>query len=109
MKDFERPLTAMKDYRRPWKTANDWQWFPKNQKLEWPRKTVNNIQRPVVTIWKSGLTIEEMECKFGCHERGNLHANEHWTEAETKSDIRVENLISVAQFKATFMGKLYYC
>ena len=50
-----------------------------------------------------------MECKFGCHERGNLHANEHWTEAETKSDIRVENLMNVAQVKATFMGKLYYC
>ena len=66
-------------------------------------KTVNNIQRPVTTIWKPGLTIEEMECKFGCHERGNLHANEHRTEAETKSDIQVENLINVAEFKANFM------
>ena len=49
-----------------------------------------------------------MECKFGCHERGNLHANEHWTEAETKSDIQVENLTNVAEFKANFMGELYY-
>ena len=40
-----------------------------------------------------------MECKFGCHERGNLHANEHWTEAETKSDIRVENLIKLLSSK----------
>ena len=38
----------------------------------------------------------------------NLHANEHRTEAETKSDIQVENLINVAEFKANFMGKLYY-
>ena len=43
-----------------------------------------------------------------CHERGNLHANEHRTEAETKSDIQVENLINVAEFKANFMGELYY-
>ena len=52
-----------------------------------------------------------MECKFGCHERGNLQrlfANEHRTEAETKSEIQVENLIHVAEFKANFMGKLYY-
>ena len=53
-----------------------------------------------------------MECKLGCHERGKsstrLIANEHWTEAETKSDIQVENLINVAEFKANFMGKLYY-
>ena len=52
-----------------------------------------------------------MECKFGCHERGNLQrlfANEHRTEAETKSDIQVENLINFAEFKANFMGKLYY-
>ena len=112
MKDFERPLTAMKDYQRPWKTANDWQWFPKTQKLEWPRKTVNNIQRQVTTIWKPGLTIEEMECKFGCHERGKsstrLFAKAHRTEAETKSDIQVENLINFAELKANFMGKLYY-
>ena len=59
-------------------------------------------------IWKPDLTIEEMECKFGCHERGNLYANEHRTEAETKSDIQVENLINVAEFKANSMGKLYY-
>ena len=57
---------------------------------------------------KPGLTIEEMECKFGYHERGNLHGNEHRTEAETKSDIQVENLIDVAEFKANFMGELYY-
>ena len=36
-----------------------------------------------------------------------LFANEHRTEAE-KSDIQVENLINVADFKANFMGKLYY-
>ena len=36
-----------------------------------------------------------------------LFANEHRTEAETKSDIQVENLINVAEFKANFMGKLY--
>ena len=52
--------------------------------------------------------MEEMECKFGCHERGNLDANEHRTEAETKSDIQVENLTNVAEFKANFMGELYY-
>ena len=44
-----------------------------------------------------------MECKFGYHEKRNLHANEHRTEAETKSDIQVENLINVAEFKANFM------
>ena len=52
-----------------------------------------------------------MECKFGCQERGNLQrlfANKHQTEAETKSDIQVENLINVAEFEANFMGKLYY-
>ena len=71
-----------------------------------------------MTIWKPGSTIEEMECKFGCHERGKssnqgsdilLFANEHRTEAETKSDVQFENLINVAEFKANFMGKLYYC
>ena len=109
MKDFERLLTAIKDHQRPWKTAIDWQWFPKTQKLEWPRKIVYNIQRPVTTIWKPGLTIEEKECKFDFVMKGeNLHANEHQTEAETKSDIQVENLINVAEFKANFMGKLYY-
>ena len=35
-------------------------------------------------------------------------ANEHWTEAKTKSDSQVESLINVAEFKANFMGKLYY-
>ena len=52
-----------------------------------------------------------MECKSGCHERGNLQwsfANEHWTEAETKSDSQVESLMNAAEFKANFMGKLYY-
>ena len=54
-----------------------------------------------------------MDCKFGCHERGKenvqrLFANEHRTEAETKSDFQVENLINVAEFKANFMGRLYY-
>ena len=33
---------------------------------------------------------------------------QHWTEAETKSDSQVESLINVAEFKANFMGKLYY-
>ena len=48
------------------------------------------------------VTIEEMECKFGCHERENLQrsfANEHWTEAKTKSDSQVQSLMSVAEFK----------
>ena len=49
-----------------------------------------------------------MECKFGCPEGENLYANQHRTEAETKSDIQVENLINVAEFKANSMGKLYY-
>ena len=48
-----------------------------------------------------------MECKLGCHERGKI-ASEHQTEAETKSNIQIENLINVAEFKANFMGKLYY-
>ena len=49
-----------------------------------------------------------MECKFGCHERENLQrsfANEHLTEAKTKSDSQVMN---VAEFKSNFMDKLYY-
>ena len=63
-------------------------------------------------IWKIGttkckfsswkVTIEEMECKFGCHEREYLQrsfANEHWTEAKTKSDSQVESLMNVAEFK----------
>ena len=51
-----------------------------------------------------------MVCKFGCHERGNLQwsfANEHWTEAEKKSDSQVGSLMNVAEFKANFMDKLY--
>ena len=48
-----------------------------------------------------------MECKFGCHERGNLHANERRTEAETKSDSQVENLINAAEFKANYMGEFF--
>ena len=35
-------------------------------------------------------------------------ANEYWTEPETKSDSQVESLMNVAEFKADFMGKLYY-
>ena len=34
--------------------------------------------------------------------------NEHWTDAETKSDSQVESLMNVAEVKANFMGKLYY-
>ena len=48
-----------------------------------------------------------MECKFGCHERGNLQrlfSNEHRTEAETESDIQVGNLTNIAEHKANFMG-----
>ena len=69
------------------------------------------VQGKVPTNMKFAVTIEEMERKFGCHERGKLQrsfANEHRTEAETKSDIQVENLINIAEFKANFMGKLYY-
>ena len=43
-----------------------------------------------------------MECKFGCHEREYLQqsfANEHRTEAKTKSDSQVESLMNVAEFK----------
>ena len=51
-----------------------------------------------------------MECKSGCHKRENpqqLNGHlQHWT--ETKSDSQVESLINVAEFKANFMGKLYY-
>ena len=60
-----------------------------------------------------------MECKFGCNISSTvgclvviylqrLFANEHWTEAKTKSGIQVENLINIAESKANFMGKLYY-
>ena len=35
-------------------------------------------------------------------------ANEHWTEAETKSDSQVESLMNTAEFKDNFKGKLYY-
>ena len=58
-----------------------------------------------------------MECKFGCQEMGKSSTltvickrTLGRTEAETKSDIQVENLINVAEFKANFnfMGKLYY-
>ena len=55
--DFERPLTTMKDCQRPWKTANNWQWFPTTQILQWLRKTVNDTQRPVTTIWKPGYKL----------------------------------------------------
>ena len=40
--------------------------------------------------------------------KGEKFANKHRTEAETKSDIQMENLINVAELKANFMGKLYY-
>ena len=60
-----------------------------------------------------------MECEFGCNISSTvgclvviylqqLFANKHWTEADTKSDIQVENLINIAESKANFMGKLYY-
>ena len=39
-----------------------------------------------------------MERKLSCHERGKF-ANEHRTEAETKSDIQVENLIMLLNSK----------
>ena len=35
-------------------------------------------------------------------------ANEHWTEAEPKSDSQVGCLMNVAEFRATFVDKLYY-
>ena len=35
--DFERLLTTMNDFQQRWKTANDCNWFPKTQKLQWPR------------------------------------------------------------------------
>ena len=60
-----------------------------------------------VQIFSSESNSEEIECKFGCHERENLQqsfANEHWTEAETKSDSQIESLMNVAEFKANFMG-----
>ena len=41
--------------------------------------------------------------------KGNIVNHlKHWTEAVTKSDSQVESLINVAEFKANFMGKLYY-
>ena len=61
------------------------------------------------SAWK--VTAKKMVCKFGCHERGNLQrsfSNERWTEAETKSDSQAGSLMNVAEFKAAFMGKLYY-
>ena len=48
----------------------------------WKRETT----KCKFSAWK--VTTEEMECKFSCHERGKsstVIANEHWTEAETKS------------------------
>ena len=39
----------------------------------------------------------------------NLGHLQHWTEAETKSDSQVESLVNVNEFKANFMGNLYYC
>ena len=71
-------------------------------------------------IWRRGTT----KCKFSAWKQlkkwsvnlvdtkgENLQrsfVNEHWTEAETKSDSQVESLMNVAEFKAYFMGKLYY-
>ena len=48
-----------------------------------------------------------MECNLVVT-KGKKFENEHRTGAETKSDIQIENLINVAEFKANFMGKLYY-
>ena len=36
-----------------------------------------------------------MECKLGCHERGKI-ASEHQTEAETKSNIQIENSMLIS-------------
>ena len=51
-----------------------------------------------------------MECKFGCHERENLQrssANEHWTEAKSKSDSQVESLMNIAaEFKTNIAKKI---
>ena len=63
--DFERPLTAMKDCQRPWKTANDWQWFPTTQIFQWLRKTVNDTQRLVTTIWKPGFSYKACSIASG--------------------------------------------
>ena len=41
--------------------------------------------------------------------KGEKFANEHRTEAEqNQTSMEIENLINVAEFKANFMGKLYY-
>ena len=40
--------------------------------------------------------------------RQRSSANEHWTEAETKSDSQLGSLMNVAEFKANFMDKLSY-
>ena len=45
-----------------------------------------------------------MQCKGG----NIVNHLQHWTEAVTKSDSQAESLINVAEFKANFMGQLYY-
>ena len=112
MKDSERPFvngherlsTTLKDSQRLAVIAEDPETRMTTKGRQQHSATGNDYMETRLLL----KTIEEMECKFGCHERGNLHANEHRTEAETKSDIQVENLINVAEFKANFMGKLYY-
>ena len=51
-----------------------------------------------------------MECESACHERKKSSSVQRpfVTLAETKSDSQAESLINVAEFKANFMGKLYY-
>ena len=62
---------------------------------------------PKVKFSARKVSVEEMVCKFGCHERGKSFANEHWAEAELKSDW-AGCLMNVAEFKANFMDKSYY-
>ena len=52
MKDFEIPLIA----------------FPIND----PKRQPTTGSDSLTTIGKPDLTIEEMECKLGCHERGKI-------------------------------------
>ena len=67
-----------------------------------------------IPIWKSGRTTK---CKFSARKvtvftKGeNLQrsfANEHWTEAEPKSDSQVGSLMNFAEFKGNFMDKFIY-
>ena len=50
-----------------WKTANDWQWFPTTQILQWSRQTVNEAQWPVTTIWKPGLKESDYIIRVMCY------------------------------------------